>query len=120
LERGVRRRPYVDTVDVVARALQLLETDRLEFHNAAKRARGTDERAPRDNFVGREEDVEILGRSLRSKARRLTVTGPAALEKSRLSIEVAGLWLPTFEDGVWLVEAVQFDDLRPLIHESAA
>jgi predicted ATPase/DNA-binding XRE family transcriptional regulator len=134
LERGVRRRAYVDTVDVLAKALQLSEADRIGFHDAARRARGADERAPAhhnlrtpeektnlpiaaNTFVGREEDIEVLGRSLRSQARLLTVTGPGGVGKSRLSIEVARLFLPLFEDGVWLVEAAQFDDPRPLIHE---
>jgi predicted ATPase/DNA-binding XRE family transcriptional regulator len=136
LERGVRRRAYVDTVDLLASALELSEADRIEFHDAAKRARGGDERVAPDHririteiatnlpistssFVGREDDIEILGRSLGSQARLLTVTGPGGVGKSRFSVELARLFLPSFANGVWLVEAAQFDDPRPLIHEIA-
>jgi predicted ATPase/DNA-binding XRE family transcriptional regulator len=134
LERGVRRRAYLETVDVLAKALALSEADRIAFHDAAKRARKIDKRAATDqsllfpeaktnlpsspnSFVGREDDIEIVSRSIQNQARLLTVTGPGGVGKSRLSIEVARLFLPSFEDGVWLVEAAQFDDPRPLIHE---
>jgi predicted ATPase/transcriptional regulator with XRE-family HTH domain len=134
LERGVRRRAYVDTVDLLASALELSEIDRLEFHDAAKRARGGDERAAADrqvrlpqkmtnlppsatSFVGREDDVEVVRRALHGHARLLTVTGPGGVGKSRLSLEVARLLLPFFGDRVWLVETAQFDDPRPVIHE---
>jgi predicted ATPase/DNA-binding XRE family transcriptional regulator len=134
LERGVRRRAYVDTVDLLAKALKLSEADRIELHDAAKRARGGDERAAADHdvlipdektnlpisansFVGREDDIEVVGRSLRRLARLLTVTGPGGVGKSRLSMEVARRSLPLFGNEVWFIELAQFDDPRPLIHE---
>jgi predicted ATPase/transcriptional regulator with XRE-family HTH domain len=134
LERGVRRRAYADTVDLLAKALELSGTDRIEFHDAAKRARGVAERAAVDHdvpvwevtnnlpisaksFVARENDIEVVGRFLGSQARLLTVTGPGGVGKSRLSVEAARRFLPSFADRVWLIEAAQFEDPRPLVHE---
>ena len=127
LERGVRRRAYTETVEVLAHALQLSAGEHAAFHAAAKRARRLDGRSTADgdgrpaetnvpnavnSFVGREADLGAVCRSVRSDTRMLTITGPGGVGKSRLALEAARALRPFFEDGAWLIELAQFDDPR--------
>ena len=67
LERGVRRAPYRDTVDLLADALELTDEERAQLHTAVARRRGppiapaarpvptkTNLRAQTTSFIGRE------------------------------------------------------------------
>ncbi|MBT2458366.1 winged helix-turn-helix domain-containing protein [Streptomyces sp. ISL-86] len=66
-------------------------------------------------FVGREEDIRVIGDDL-ARARLVTLLGPGGAGKTRLSQEAAeahaangaggGVWA----DGVWLVELAPVDD----------
>jgi predicted ATPase/DNA-binding NarL/FixJ family response regulator len=56
-----------------------------------------------DSFVGRAEDLVMLGRLLRSH-RLVTVLGPAGIGKTRLTLELAGKVRKSFPDGVHLIE----------------
>ncbi|MEU8435155.1 BTAD domain-containing putative transcriptional regulator [Streptomyces sp. NPDC029216] len=67
-------------------------------------------RARLTTFVGREEDIRVIGGDL-SRARLVTLLGPGGAGKTRLSQEAAeahpaGDW----PDGVWLVELAPVDD----------
>ncbi|MEU3467019.1 BTAD domain-containing putative transcriptional regulator [Streptomyces sp. NPDC006687] len=67
-------------------------------------------RARLTTFVGREEDIRVIGDDL-SRARLVTLLGPGGAGKTRLSQEAAeahpaGEW----PDGVWLVELAPVDD----------
>ncbi|MCJ1677614.1 winged helix-turn-helix domain-containing protein [Streptomyces sp. APSN-46.1] len=67
-------------------------------------------RARLTTFVGREEDIRVIGADL-ARARLVTLLGPGGAGKTRLSQEAAeaqdaGGW----PDGVWLVELAPVDD----------
>ena len=59
--------------------------------------------APRDSFVGREQQMVELKRAL-SMTRLLTLTGAGGSGKTRLALEVARDLAGAYPDGVWLVE----------------
>lgn len=54
-------------------------------------------------FVGREDDVAVLQRMIPTR-RLVTLLGAGGIGKTRLAVEVATRLLPSFTDGVWLVE----------------
>lgn len=67
-------------------------------------------RARLTTFVGRENDIRVIGDDL-ARARLVTLLGPGGAGKTRLSQEAAeaharGAW----PDGVWLVELAPVDD----------
>lgn len=90
LERGERRRPYPRTVQMLAAALQLSETQRREFIASVPRA-------PRsglgegDAFVGRERELAELMAKLRAAASGrggiVMLLGEAGIGKTRLAQE---------------------------------
>jgi non-specific serine/threonine protein kinase len=55
------------------------------------------------SFVGREQELRELSHVVQ-KDRLLTLVGPGGVGKSRLALRVAHSVLPTFPDGVWVVE----------------
>jgi predicted ATPase/DNA-binding SARP family transcriptional activator/DNA-binding CsgD family transcriptional regulator len=59
--------------------------------------------APRDSFVGREQQMVELKRAI-SMTRLLTLTGAGGSGKTRLALEVARDIAGAYPDGVWLVE----------------
>jgi predicted ATPase/DNA-binding CsgD family transcriptional regulator/DNA-binding XRE family transcriptional regulator len=65
------------------------------------------ERTP---FVGREDVAEVAGLLSRRETRLLTLTGPAGIGKTRLSLEVAGRMLASFPDGVFFVPLASVSD----------
>ncbi|NSC21388.1 AfsR/SARP family transcriptional regulator, partial [Streptomyces albus subsp. chlorinus] len=64
-------------------------------------------RARLTSFVGREEEIRVLGKEL-GAARLVTLTGPGGAGKTRLSLEAAARASAGpgsgWEDGVWVVE----------------
>lgn len=61
-------------------------------------------------FVGREEDIRVIGDDL-ARARLVTLLGPGGAGKTRLSQEAAEAQAPDgLPDGVWLVELAPVDD----------
>ncbi|MET3987247.1 BTAD domain-containing putative transcriptional regulator [Streptomyces sp. PvR034] len=67
-------------------------------------------RARLTTFVGREDDIRVIGEDL-ARARLVTLLGPGGAGKTRLSQEAAEAH-PAAEwpDGVWLVELAPVDD----------
>ncbi len=61
------------------------------------------------SFVGREREIGEVTRLL-AGTHLLTATGPGGSGKTRLSLEVAGVLLPDFPDGVWLLELAPVAD----------
>ena len=128
LERGARSAPYRDTVERLASALALSDSQHQTFLNAARRStaprrqrlrlsesavaalpsnRGA---APRHNlpvqptsFVGRRSEQTRLAELLES-CPLVTLVGPGGVGKTRLALEVAASVTELFPDGVWLVE----------------
>ncbi|MFD9475614.1 MULTISPECIES: BTAD domain-containing putative transcriptional regulator [Streptomyces] len=68
-------------------------------------------RARLTSFVGREEDIRVLGTDL-ARARLVTLLGPGGAGKTRLSQEAAERHAPGggWPDGVWFVELAPVDD----------
>jgi predicted ATPase/class 3 adenylate cyclase len=61
------------------------------------------------SFIGREGEIAEASQLLAS-TRILTFIGPGGTGKTRLSLQVAVEQLPTFKDGVWLVQLAQLTD----------
>ncbi|MEV7830816.1 BTAD domain-containing putative transcriptional regulator [Streptomyces subrutilus] len=67
-------------------------------------------RARLTTFVGREEDIRVIGEDL-DRARLVTLLGPGGAGKTRLSQEAAEACAgDAWPDGIWLVELAPVDD----------
>jgi predicted ATPase/DNA-binding XRE family transcriptional regulator len=113
LERGEHRRPHRYTMQSLAEALELSQTDRIRFEIAARvpavRADAHDVQLTNlpsqlTPFIGREREVEeVRQRLLHPDVRLLTLTGPGGVGKTRLGLEVARQVLDQCADGVCFV-----------------
>jgi predicted ATPase/DNA-binding SARP family transcriptional activator len=65
-------------------------------------ARLTNLPAQLTSFVGREEELQRLGKLL-AESRLVTLTGPGGAGKTRLSVETAGRMAGALPDGIWFV-----------------
>ncbi|MGW8782197.1 AfsR/SARP family transcriptional regulator [Streptomyces sp. NPDC055796] len=61
------------------------------------------------SFVGREDDIRVIGEDL-GRARLVTLLGPGGAGKTRLSQEAAEHAARAWPDGVWFVELAPVDD----------
>jgi predicted ATPase/transcriptional regulator with XRE-family HTH domain len=138
LERGVRTRPYRETVSLLARALELsseretlLESAidaphlprRREPADSLKRSfltivRPDTHAAQRHNlpyqvtsFVGRQREVGEIS-ALLKEHRLITVVGAGGVGKTRVAVQLGSELLDSSPDGVWLV------DLAPLADQA--
>jgi non-specific serine/threonine protein kinase len=135
LERGLRSRPWRDTVQHLADALQLGGAERAQLEAVARRlgspstmepraTRAREDAAvgrtnlppPRHNlpvsltsFIGREAELAEVKGLLRS-TRLLTLTGAGGCGKTRLALQVATESLAEYPDGVWQVELAVLTD----------
>ena len=130
LERGRRRRPYLDTVRRLADALGLTAEEQAAFVAAAHPAHVPTAAAPRtplsnlpparNGLIGREEAVAALLPLIRDHAgRSVTLTGIGGAGKTSLALAVAGALLEGFADGVWLAELAPLAD-PALVPEAVA
>jgi predicted ATPase/DNA-binding XRE family transcriptional regulator len=120
LERGERRAPHRETLQLLADALDLSETERLAWERARRRRASAAEpslglpardhpppRLPRplSTLVGREREIREIAALLRdSEHRLLTVTGPGGIGKTRVGIAVAHAVTATFPGGIVFVD----------------
>jgi predicted ATPase/DNA-binding CsgD family transcriptional regulator/transcriptional regulator with XRE-family HTH domain len=107
LERGARTLPRLESIRMLARALELTTDQRTDLI-AAARPELQDGLAPRDHgspaieavgdqlpepansFVGREQEVvELAGIIQNGESRLITLTGPGGVGKTRLAVQVA-------------------------------
>jgi non-specific serine/threonine protein kinase len=130
LERGVRRAPHKETVQLLADALALAPTERATFEAAARRQAAAGPEPPHStesrssvraapghsnlpllltSFVGREPEQATVAHLL-GEARLVTLTGAGGCGKTRLALEVARSLLPEYGEGVWLVELAALGD----------
>ena len=66
------------------------------------------------SFIGREKEIAEVIASLNS-ARLVTLTGSGGTGKTRLSIEVGTQLLPSFSNGVWMIELAPLSDESQII-----
>jgi predicted ATPase/DNA-binding XRE family transcriptional regulator len=123
LERGDRRAPYRDTVELLADALHLTDEERAQLHAAVARRRGPATAAPPllpgralsnlpvpiTRFIGREQEQAAVLRLLDS-SRLLTLTGMGGIGKTRLAIQAATMLGDRYADGVRLVDLAAVTD----------
>jgi predicted ATPase/DNA-binding XRE family transcriptional regulator/tetratricopeptide (TPR) repeat protein len=108
LESGRIRRPHLETVRLLAAALNLGPTQRQQFLDAARR-RATVPPAPPNlpnapsSFIGREHELVTL-RALLSTTRLLTLVGTGGCGKTRLVLELARGLIDDAPGGIWWVD----------------
>jgi predicted ATPase len=71
------------------------------------------------SFIGREREIGEV-RELLSTARLVTLTGSGGTGKTRLALQAAAEALPSFPDGVWLVELASLADPAGVLPAVAA
>lgn len=132
LERGNRRAPYRETVELLADALQLAPDERAQLHAVVTRHRGpattalptgparvmTNLPMPLTRFVGRVQEQATVLRLLDS-SRLLTLTGMGGIGKTRLAIQVAGMLSDRYANGVQLVDLAAVTDPTLVPHAIA-
>lgn len=129
LERGVRRFPYVETVERLTSALGLSSSEHAGFVALARRSptRALPEPAgiqqhnlPLEltSFVGRERELASTEGRI-GRDRLITFTGPGGSGKSRLALHLAWRVLDHFTDGVWLLELAPVSRPELVVQEVA-
>ena len=113
LERGKRRRPYPQTVRLLAGALDLGVAERAALTATVSRRPGPDAATDRSStslpryltsLIGRERETAVALQLLRRPhVRLLTLTGPGGVGKTRLGLRVAEQAAGEFPDGVVFV-----------------
>lgn len=125
LERGVRTKPWPQTIALLADALSLANEDRRRLEGAVIRARKSimppifeqsGWPAAATPLYGRDwEETVIADLLCRPDLRLLTLTGPGGSGKTRLALQVAGTIAATYPDGVRFVPLSPLRDVRHVI-----
>lgn len=113
LEQGLRRAPRRDTVKALADALDMSDSARRLFEEAAARTRGRQSHENANlpvtltSFIERNEVNEL--RALLGDHRLLTITGSGGVGKTRIAIEVARR-IEQLYDEIWFVDLLPVRD----------
>src|SRR5580692_316471 len=120
LERGVRRKPYEQTVDSLAKALKLRKHDRATFFSVARnceRSRPSRHLArlpvptPLTPLIGRELDIAAIQEWLLVREPRLvTITGTGGVGKTRLALALARDLRASFDGEVAFISLASLHD----------
>jgi predicted ATPase/DNA-binding winged helix-turn-helix (wHTH) protein len=105
----VSGRGYRFTLEIVDAGTQASTTHIAPRHNLPQQL---------TSFIGRDNEIEQL-RGLLRKGRLLTLTGAGGCGKTRLALQIAADQLPSFRDGIWLVELASLTD-PDLVPQTAA
>jgi predicted ATPase/DNA-binding XRE family transcriptional regulator len=133
LERGVHQVPRLETVRLLADALNLTAQDRAALLAAARptamNVPSETEGTPRIpslphspvRIIGRERELAALCDLLVQDEHQLvTLTGPGGTGKTRLAQEVAARLTSRFPDGVWFVDLSPLTDADLVLSTIAA
>lgn len=129
LERGVRRRPYPETVRRLADALSLSPEERAAFIATVSRqeseplnvpddaSAGVDQELPMTPLpaqvtplIGREHDIAVVTDLLMAGARLVTFTGPGGVGKTRLAMQIAANLRERYARGAVFVDLAPIHD----------
>ena len=120
IERGVVERPHVDTVQLLADALELEPDEAREWLNLRQAATSLPQPYAGDvstlpdipnHLIGRDESVnELIGLLRDPSIKLVNLTGPGGVGKTRVAVEAARRIASEFQDGA------RFVDLAPLQH----
>lgn len=123
LERGVKTRPRLYTLQQLATTLGLSDSEHAAFVQAARsppnsgssdgerQTHPTNLPAELTSFIGRERELAAVPALLRKpEIRLLTLTGPGGTGKTRLGRRVAANLLSSYPDGVFFVPLARLTD----------
>jgi predicted ATPase/transcriptional regulator with XRE-family HTH domain len=124
LERGVIRAPQRDTLNMLANALNLTDTEREDWHRlrqklsarSSARTSGRSIPLPANQLLGRDREVHALVNLMtRSDTRLITVVGQGGVGKTRIALAVGHALEYHFEDGIHFIELASVRDPRLLL-----